>query len=79
MEERGELFPTILPSLVRICTAFPPLTEDVIRLLMQYGKVCVSETCLSKVSSVSKRGQIDRIRTTFSLIVSKAMMEKNSF
>lgn len=45
------LFAPTLPSLVRFCKAFPPLIEDVIGLLLQYGRICVSESCLSNVTS----------------------------
>ncbi|KAK7794932.1 hypothetical protein R5R35_005903 [Gryllus longicercus] len=44
---RAKLFGPSLPALVRICEAFPPLTEDVVSLLMQLGRVCVSETSLT--------------------------------
>jgi hypothetical protein len=33
-DERQELMPPVLPSFVRFCKAFPPLTEDVIALLV---------------------------------------------
>ena len=33
--------------MVRFCKAFPPLIEDVIGLLLQYGRVCASESCIN--------------------------------
>ena len=42
-EERQQLFPSVLPSFVRFCKAFPPLMEDVVGLLLQYGRICASE------------------------------------
>ena len=45
--ERNVLFPPILPSLMRFCKAFPPLIEDVIGLLLQYGRICASESCIN--------------------------------
>ena len=51
MEERNTLFPPVLPAFVRFCKAFPPLVEDVIGLLIQYGKISVSESCLKGYSS----------------------------
>lgn len=45
-ETRPSLFGPILPSLVRICEAFPPLADDTISLLMQLGRVCVSQASL---------------------------------
>lgn len=49
---RTELFSHILPAFVRLCEAFPPLIEDTISLLVQLGKISVSESAL-KSSSVS--------------------------
>ena len=46
-EERNILFPPVLPSMVRFCKAFPPLIEDVVGLLLQYGRICASESCLN--------------------------------
>lgn len=51
MEERNTLFPPILPSLVRFCKAFPPIIEDVVSLLAQYGRITVSEHCFKGYSS----------------------------
>ena len=45
--ERNILFPPILPAMVRFCKAFPPLIEDVIGLLLQYGRICASESCMN--------------------------------
>lgn len=44
---RSELFGPCLPALVRICEAFPPLVDDVVSLLMQLGRVCMSEASLT--------------------------------
>lgn len=44
---RRELFGPCLPALVRICEAFPPLVDDVISLLMQLGRICMSEASLT--------------------------------
>jgi integrator complex subunit 2 len=44
---RPELFGPCLPALVRICEAFPPLVDDVISLLMQLGRICMSEASLT--------------------------------
>lgn len=51
VEERNVLFPPILSALVRFCKAFPPLIEDVVGLLLQYGKICVSESCMKGYAS----------------------------
>lgn len=50
-ENRAELFFPTLPALVRICEAFPPLVEDIVSLLMQLGRVCVSEASLNSYKS----------------------------
>lgn len=44
-ENRTELFTPALPALVRVCEAFPPLVDDVVSLLLQVGRVCLSEAC----------------------------------
>ncbi|XP_065215851.1 integrator complex subunit 2 [Planococcus citri] len=49
---RTELFVNTLPAFARICEAFPPLIEDTIILLIQLGKISISETAL-KGGSVS--------------------------
>ncbi|XP_068086623.1 integrator complex subunit 2 [Anabrus simplex] len=46
-ESRIELFVPIMPALVRICKAFPPLVDDVMSLLMQLGRICTSRDSLS--------------------------------
>lgn len=53
-ETRACLFSPVLPSLVRICEAFPPLAEDTISLLMQIGRVCVSQASLGDHLNVMK-------------------------
>lgn len=45
---RLELFEPVLPSLVRICTAFPSLIEDITSLLLQLGRVCESQASLGQ-------------------------------
>jgi hypothetical protein len=51
LEERNILFPPCLPAFVRLSKAFPPLVEDVASLLLQYGKICVSESCMQGYAS----------------------------
>ncbi|XP_064461086.1 integrator complex subunit 2-like [Ornithodoros turicata] len=43
--QRPLLFLPSLPALVRMCKAFPPLSEDVSILLLQLGRVCLSQEC----------------------------------
>ena len=49
-EERQQLFPPVLPAFVRFCKAFPPLMEDVVGLLLQYGRICASEDSLQPLT-----------------------------
>ena len=51
VDERKALFEPTLPSMVRFCKAFPPLIEDVTGLMLQYGRVCISEASLSHTAS----------------------------
>ena len=37
--------------MVRFCKAFPPIIEDVVSLLAQYGRIAVSEHCFKGYSS----------------------------
>lgn len=73
MEERQQLFAPILPAFVRFCKAFPPLLEDVVSLLLQYGRICVSEASRrpmrieapkskSESASSSPRNMADMVR-----------------
>jgi hypothetical protein len=64
-EERHTLFPPILPSFVRFCKAFPPLIEDIVSLLLQYGRICASEARLKPLTltaaSTSPRNTTDSL------------------
>ncbi|CAH1402206.1 unnamed protein product [Nezara viridula] len=46
-QSRTELFSNTLECLARICEAFPPLTEDVVSLLLQLGRIARSEASIS--------------------------------
>nr|CAG4640631.1 EOG090X0154 [Eulimnadia texana] len=50
MSGKTELLLSVLPALVRIATAFPPLVEDVIVFLVQLGKISYSQNCLNGAS-----------------------------
>jgi len=45
-ESRTALLVPVLPSLVRICRAFPPLIEDCISFLLQAGRMWISSSSL---------------------------------
>lgn len=92
---RGKLFAPALPALVRICEAFPPLTEDVVSLLMQLGRVCVSETSLTgaiqveypsvtsdredKITADSNLVLCRLVEDTFTEILTKAVLKNKIY
>ena len=49
--ERLELLHRVLPALVRICSAFPPLTEDCLQLLVMALNMFSTSHNISKVSN----------------------------
>ncbi|CAH0382391.1 unnamed protein product [Bemisia tabaci] len=51
-DSRVELFVATLPALARTCKAFPPLIEDVVSLLIQLGRICISEASLTSTYPV---------------------------
>ena len=59
LEERNILFPQVLPALVRFCQAFPPIVEDVFTLLIQYGKIVVSEAATVGENGYSSPRNLD--------------------
>lgn len=88
---RAELFGPCLPALVRICEAFPPLVDDVVSLLMQLGRICMSEVSLSSRQDGSLQSPMTggnseitaadnhilclKIQATFADILSKAVLK----
>ena len=55
VEKRPKFYLQTLSALPRICQAFPPLCEDVIKLLSQLGQVCSAH---SAVNSTMAHGEI---------------------
>lgn len=45
-DTRAQLFRPVLPCLVRICGAFPPLSEDTVSFLVQLGRVASAQAAL---------------------------------
>jgi len=84
---RAELFAPCLPALVRICEAFPPLVDDVISLLMQLGRICMSEESLTswqdwtggnrdnEIIAVDNHILCLKIQVTFANILSRAVLK----
>ncbi|KAG1673893.1 Integrator complex subunit 2 [Nymphon striatum] len=56
-DKHCEVFAPLLPALVRICQAFPPLCEDVVNFLLQLG--CVSSSLSSFDNASSPRNITD--------------------
>lgn len=76
----------VLPCLVRIAEAFPPLVEDIISLLMQLARISISQASLSShVDSRTGYGDdiyyenpkelCDLSLKTFRQILSKAVLK----
>jgi len=59
-ESREELFLSTLPAMERLCEAFPPLTEDVVSLLVQGGRMCISSASLNGYSAPSSADLVDK-------------------
>lgn len=85
-----KLFTPILPALVRISEAFPPLVSDVMNLLMQLAKISESQASLAshfdahlgkslEVSAQESRELCDLTQKTFSEILDKAVLKPNVY
>lgn len=48
---RASLFRPVLPALVRICGAFPPLADDTISFLLQLGRVATAQASLESIEA----------------------------
>ncbi|OQR68982.1 integrator complex subunit 2-like [Tropilaelaps mercedesae] len=54
---RPQLFLPALPALVRMCRAFPPLSEDVAILLLQLAKVCLSQESTKALPDIGEEDE----------------------
>lgn len=54
-EKRSSFFMPVLPALVRMCTAFPPLRDDAISLLKQLRQVSTSKLAASACTFISPK------------------------
>ncbi|KAJ8981975.1 hypothetical protein NQ317_002149 [Molorchus minor] len=88
--QRVKLFKPVLPALVRISEAFPPLTEDIVNLLMQLAKICESQASLAshfdahlgKGLEIASQDSIELCELTqrmFSEILDKAVLRGNVY
>nr|XP_023017810.1 integrator complex subunit 2 [Leptinotarsa decemlineata] len=84
--QRVKLFKPILPALVRISEAFPPLTDDIINLLMQLARVCESQASLAshfdahlgkglEIASQESAELCDLTQRTFAEVLDKAVLK----
>ncbi|CAG9832502.1 unnamed protein product [Diabrotica balteata] len=84
--QRVKLFKPVLPALVRISEAFPPLTEDILNLLMQLARVCESQASLAshfdahlgkslEIASQESAELCDLTQRTFSEILDQAVLK----
>ncbi|KAL3279937.1 hypothetical protein HHI36_017443 [Cryptolaemus montrouzieri] len=88
--QRVKLFKPILPALVRISEAFPPLVPDVINLLMQLAKISESQASLDshfdahfgkslEISAQESTELCDLTQRTFSEILDKAKLKSKVY
>ena len=54
-EKRSSFFMPVLPALVRMCTAFPPLRDDAILLMKQLRHVSISRLAASSCTFISPK------------------------
>ncbi|XP_063236508.1 integrator complex subunit 2 [Bacillus rossius redtenbacheri] len=76
---RALLFEPVLPSLARICRAFPPLVDDTVSLLMQLGRVCEAQRSLAGPRGDPDEELCVRVRETFSAIVRQAVLREKVY
>lgn len=83
--DRVTLFKPVLPGLVRISEAFPPLTNDIVNLLMQLAKICESQASLAsqfdsqrgtglEVSAEESAELCDLVKKTFTDILDRSVL-----
>ncbi|KAL1502585.1 hypothetical protein ABEB36_007708 [Hypothenemus hampei] len=83
--QRVKLFKPVLPALVRISEAFPPLTNDIVNLLMQLARICESQASLAghfdsqrgtglEISAEESAELCDLTKKTFADILDKSVL-----
>ncbi|XP_060533051.1 probable ATP-dependent RNA helicase DHX34 isoform X3 [Cylas formicarius] len=88
--QRVKLFKPVLPALVKIGEAFPPLIEDIVNLLMQLARVCESQASLAshfdaqrgtglEISAQESAELCDLTKKTFTEILDKAVLRNNIY
>ncbi|KAJ8867831.1 hypothetical protein PR048_031636 [Dryococelus australis] len=83
---RALLFGPVLPSLTRMCKAFPPLVDDTVSLLMQLGRMCEAQRSLAGPQSSVATLEDDlnqelcrRIKEIFSSIIREAVLSEKVY
>lgn len=88
--QRIKLFKPVLPALVRISEAFPPLTDDIVNLLMQLSRVCESQASLAshfdahlgkglEIASQESKELCELTQQTFSEILDKSVLQSKIY
>lgn len=88
--QRIKLFNPVLPALVRISEAFPPLVEDIVQLLIQLSRVCQSQASIasyfddhlsweSGVSIQETEELCELAEATFANIISKTVLKTDIY
>lgn len=81
--QRIKLFKPILPALVRVSEAFPPLIDDIVQLLSQLAKICQSQASLASHfdanSAEESKELCDLTRKTFTEILKKAVLKTDVY
>ncbi|CAH1986857.1 unnamed protein product [Acanthoscelides obtectus] len=88
--QRVKLFKPVLPALVRMSEAFPPITDDIINLLTQLARICESQASLAshfdahlgkglEIASQESAELCDLTRRTFLEILDKGVLRKNIY
>ncbi|KAK9892719.1 hypothetical protein WA026_021910 [Henosepilachna vigintioctopunctata] len=88
--QRVKLFKPVLPALVRISEAFPPLVPDIMNLLMQLAKISESQASLAshfnghlgkslEMSAQESTELCDLTQRTFSEILDKAVLKSQVY
>ncbi|KAK2582438.1 hypothetical protein KPH14_004748 [Odynerus spinipes] len=75
-KDRVSLFMPVLPSLMRICLAFPPLAEDTTGLLLQLGRVNAAQAALGDKSADAL---CQKVNATFCTLLSKAILQSQIY
>lgn len=88
--QRVKLFTPILPALVRISEAFPPLVDDITQLLLQLARVCQSQASLAshldvhlgkmdEISAQESKTLCELTQRTFTRILDEAVLKTNIY